>query len=72
MVALMRVPSKRGARVAALMARRAAGPERPPPDWRSSLRSATVSDGADGFDVDQFVDAVAAARGVALGDQCGA
>ncbi|MFF5650830.1 hypothetical protein ACFY8N_20725 [Streptomyces collinus] len=31
-----------------------------------------VGDGADGLDVDQFVDAIAAARGVPLGDQRGA
>src|SRR6266496_1215676 len=40
---VMGVPAKRGAVAAALMARRAAGPEMPPPFWRCSCRAAMVS-----------------------------
>src|ERR1039458_9712891 len=41
-VAVMTVPAKRGAWAVALMARWAAGPERPPPTSRSSWRPETV------------------------------
>jgi hypothetical protein len=68
----MGVPSKRGAAAAALMARRAAGPEMPPPFSRSSCRAGDgvgdgVGDGAGGLEVDEVVDAVAAAGSVSLG-----